>query len=65
MPTRSRQHSDATQIVEEILKEAAMPRQAASVKKVFEKKNAASIAPKMRGRHKGGKTKTLNDLPTS
>ena len=59
MPTHSRQHSDATQIVEEILKEAAMPRQPASVKEAFEKKNPASIAPKMLGRHKAGKPKRL------
>jgi len=32
MPTHSRKHADATQIAEEILKEAAMPRLAASVK---------------------------------
>jgi hypothetical protein len=52
MSTHSRQHSDATQIVEDILKEAAMPRQTASVKEAFERKNSASIAPKMVGRHK-------------
>jgi hypothetical protein len=57
MSTHSRQHSDATQIAEEILKEAAMPRQTASVKEAFEKKNPASIAPKMVGRHKSGKTR--------
>jgi hypothetical protein len=65
MPTHSRQHSELTQIAKEMLNEAAMPRQTASVKKAFEKKNAASIAPKTRGRHKGGKPKTLHDLPIS
>jgi hypothetical protein len=65
MPPHSRQHSDVTQIAKEILNEAAKPRQTASVKEAFEKKNQTSIAPKMRGRHKGGKTKTLHDLPTS
>ena len=57
MPTHSRQHSDVTQIAKEILNEAAMPRQTASVKEAFEKKNPASIAPTMLGRHKGRKTK--------
>ena len=65
MPTHSRQHSDVTQIAKEILNEAAMPRQTASVKEAFEKKNAAAIAQKTRGRHKCGKPKTLHDLPTS
>jgi hypothetical protein len=65
MPTHSRQHSDVTQIAKEILKEAARLHQATSVKEAFEKKNPASIAPKMLGRHKGGKTKTFNDLPIS
>jgi len=38
MPTYPRKHSDATQIIEEILKEAATPRQSASVKEALEKK---------------------------
>ena len=57
MPTHSRQHSDVAQITEEILKEAAIPRQAASVKEAFEKKNAASIAPKTLGGNKVGKSR--------
>ena len=38
-------HSDATQIAKEILKEAAKPRQSASVKEAFEKKNACLYRP--------------------
>ena len=56
MPTHSRKDSDATQIAEEILREAAEPRQSASVKEAFEKKHPASLATKMVGRHKGGNT---------
>ena len=37
MPTHSRKHSDATQIAEKILKEAAKPRQPASVKEALKK----------------------------
>jgi hypothetical protein len=55
MPTHSRQHSDAIQIAEEILKEAATPRQTASVKEAFAKKNRASLAPKMLVGTKAGK----------
>jgi hypothetical protein len=47
MPTHPRKHSDTTQIVEEILKEAAKPRQSASVRDAFEEKKGA----------KAGKTK--------
>ena len=57
MPTHTRQDSDATKICEEILKEAGMPRQTASVKEGFEKKHATSLAAKMVGRHKGGNTR--------
>jgi hypothetical protein len=57
MPTHSRKHSDATQITAEILKEAARPRQAASVKEAFEKKNPASVAPKTLGGNKVGKSR--------
>ena len=55
MSTHSRKHADATQIAEEILKEAAMPRLTASVKEAFEKKNPASIAQKTLSRTKAGK----------
>jgi len=37
MPTQPRTHSGATQIVTEILKDAAKPRQAVSVKKALRK----------------------------
>ena len=57
MPTHPLKHSDATQIAEEILKEAAEPRQSASVKEACEKKNPAPVVPKTRGGNKGGKTK--------
>ena len=58
MPTHSRKHADATQIVEEILKEAAEPRQSASVKEALErKKTPVPVAPQTLGGNKGGKTK--------
>jgi len=57
MPTHSRKHADATQIAEEILKEAAMPRLAGSVKKAFEKKNPVPVAPNTLGGNKGRKTR--------
>jgi hypothetical protein len=45
MPTPPRTHEDTAQILAELLKEAAEPRQAASVKKALEKKNPAPVAP--------------------
>ncbi len=45
MPTHPRTHADDAQIVAEILKEAAEPRQAASVKKALKKKSPAPVAP--------------------
>jgi len=57
MPTHPRKHSDSTQIAEEILKEAAEPRQSASVKEAFEKKNPTAIAPKTLRGNKGVKTR--------
>jgi hypothetical protein len=57
MPTHPRKHSDATQIVADLLKEAATPRQSASVKEASEKKSPAPVAPTMRGGNTGGKTK--------
>jgi hypothetical protein len=57
MPTHPRKHSDATQITAEILKEAAQPRQSASVKEALEKKKTpAPVAPHTVGGKKGGKT---------
>jgi hypothetical protein len=57
MPTHSRKHSDATQTAEEILKEAAEPRQSASVKEALEeKKTPVPVAPQRLG-GKGRKTK--------
>jgi hypothetical protein len=53
MPTHPRKHSDDAQIVAEILKEAAEPRQAASVKKAREKENLAPVAPETLGGNKG------------
>jgi hypothetical protein len=54
MPTYPRKHSDATQIIEEILKEAATPRQSASVKEALEKKKKhASVNPETLGGNKG------------
>ena len=45
IPTHQRKHSDDAQIVAEMLKEAAMPRLAASVKEAFEKENPAPVVP--------------------
>jgi hypothetical protein len=45
MPSHPRTHSDDAQIVAEILKEAAEPRQAASVKKALKKESPAPVAP--------------------
>jgi hypothetical protein len=60
MPRHSRKHSDATQIVEEILKEAAEPRQSASVKDTLDrKKTPVPVAPQTLGGKKGGKTKAV------
>jgi len=57
MPTYPRKHSDATQIIEEILKEAATPRQSASVKEALEKKKKkkkhAPVNPETLGGNKG------------
>jgi hypothetical protein len=58
MPTHPRKHSDARQITAEILKEAAKPRQAASVRDAFEKKKTpVPVAPEKLGEKKGVKTK--------
>jgi len=46
MPRHSRQHSEATQIVEQILKEADEPRQATSGKETLDrKKTPVSVPP--------------------
>ena len=61
MPRHSRQHSDATQIVEEILKEAVEPRQAASVKETLaRKKTPGSVLPHTLGGNKGEKTEAAS-----
>ena len=57
MPTHLGEHSDATQITREILKEAAKPRQSTSVKEALEKKSLAPVAPETRGVTKGGKAR--------
>ena len=57
MPTHSSTYSDATQIVAEILKEAAEPRQAASVKKALKKESPAPVAQDTLGGNKGGITR--------
>lgn len=55
MPTHPRTHSDDAQIVAEILKEAAEPRQAASVKKALQKQRPAPVATETLGGKNGGK----------
>jgi hypothetical protein len=58
VPTHSREHSDTTQITKKILKQAAKPRQSASVSDAFEKKkNRALVGPETLGGNKGGKTR--------
>lgn len=57
MPTHPCKQADLTQIVAEILKEAGEPRQSASVKEAFEKKDPVSVAPKTFGGNNGGKTR--------
>ena len=59
MPAHPRKHSDATQITAEILKEAAKPRQSASVRDAFEKKTPVPVAPETLGGNKSGKTKPV------
>jgi hypothetical protein len=53
MPAHPRKQSDDAQIIAEILKEAAEPRQAASVKKALEYENPAPVAPETLGGNKG------------
>jgi hypothetical protein len=56
MPTHPRKHSDDVLIVADILKEAAEPRLAASVKKAFEK-GILPLSPRNRVvGTRGGKT---------
>jgi len=52
MPAHSPKQADDAQIVEEILKEAAEPRLAASVREAFEKENPAPVAPETLGGNK-------------
>jgi hypothetical protein len=53
MPTHPRKQPDDIQIAMEILKKAAEPRLAASVKKALEKENPAPVAPEGFGGNKG------------
>jgi hypothetical protein len=53
MPAHPRKQADDAQIFAEILKEAAEPRLAASVKEAFEKENPAPVAPETLGGNKG------------
>ena len=64
MPADPRKHSDDAQIITEILKEAAEPRLAASVKEALEKENPAPVAPEGRGGKKAGKLEPRRGLPT-
>jgi hypothetical protein len=64
MPTHPSTQSDHAQIVAEILKEAAEPRLAASVKEALEKENPAPVAPEGLGGIKAGKLEPLRGLPT-
>ena len=64
MPTHPCKHSDDAQIVAEILKEAAEPRLAASVKEALAKENPAPVVPEGLGAKKAGKPAPLRGLPT-
>ena len=64
MPTHPRTQPDDIQIAMEILKEAAEPRLAASVKEALEKEDPASVAPEGLGGKKAGKLEPLRGLPT-
>jgi|KBSMisStandDraft_5_1062788.scaffolds.fasta_scaffold53449_3 hypothetical protein len=52
-------HADSAKILAKILKEAAEPRLAASVKKALEKENPAPVAPETRG----GNTEKVPPVP--
>jgi hypothetical protein len=54
IPTHPGKHSDDAQIVAEILKEAAKPRLAASVKEALEQETPAPVAPEPLGGNKKG-----------
>jgi hypothetical protein len=56
MPTHPRKQPADIQIAMEILKEAAEPRLAASVKEALEKENPAPVAPEGLGGKEAGKT---------
>ncbi len=56
MPTHPRKQPADIQIAMEILKEAAEPRLAASVREALEKMNRAPVAPEGLGGNKDGKT---------
>jgi len=57
MSIRSRQQPDDTQILAQLVEEAAEPRQAASVKKALEEKTPAAVSDGTFGGSKGGKTR--------
>jgi hypothetical protein len=59
MPTQPRTHSGATQIVTEILKDTAKPRQAVSVKKALRKMRPALVAPETLDENNGGKAEAV------
>jgi hypothetical protein len=56
--------ADDAQIAAEILKEAAEPRLAASVKEALEKENPAPVAPEGLGGKKAEKPAPRRGLPT-
>jgi hypothetical protein len=56
MPTQPHTHSDDAQIIAEILKEAAEPRLAASVKEALEQETPVPVAPEPLGGNKGQET---------
>jgi hypothetical protein len=64
IPTHPGKHSDDAQIVAEILKEAAKPRLAASVKEALEQETPAPVAPEGFGGKKAGKPEAHRGLPT-
>ena len=56
MSTQPRAHADDAQIIAEILKAAAEPRLAASVKEALEQETPAPVAPEPLGGNKGQQT---------
>jgi hypothetical protein len=64
MPTRPHTQSDGTEIVTQILEEAAKPRRTASVKKAFERKNHPTASPEKLDGGNGRKTRA-SKLPAN